>query len=86
MSDATFGMALGALAVAAIWALVRLLRARNDNPDTAAEGVRKGPPEARLEELEDKYNRLERRFTRLQGEFNAVTRLEVDEEPLPEDS
>jgi len=28
----------------------------------------------RLEELEDKYNRMERRFTKLQGEFNGYMR------------
>jgi len=40
----------------------------------------------RMEELEDKYNRLDRRFTRLQGEFSALTRFQVDEELDEDDS
>lgn len=34
----------------------------------------------RLEDLEDSYKRLGRRFDRLQGEFSALTRLESDRE------
>jgi hypothetical protein len=34
----------------------------------------------RLEELEDSYKRLGRRFDRLQGEFSALTRLESERE------
>jgi hypothetical protein len=34
----------------------------------------------RVEELEDSYHRLERRFVRLQGEFNATTRAVVNDD------
>jgi len=34
----------------------------------------------RVEELEDKYNRLTRRFDRLQGEFNALNRASYDDD------
>ncbi len=49
-------------------------------PPGSANGARTGISEARVEELEDKYARLDRRFTRMQGEFSALTRLEADDE------
>jgi hypothetical protein len=44
------------------------------------EGASNGTYVGRLEELEDKYNRLDRRFTRIQGEFNALTRMSAETE------
>jgi len=79
MSDALFGVLAGGLLAGCVYVLARL----------AGRAKRAAPPGAevaytslvgRLEELEDKYNRLDRRFTRLQGEFNALTRLSVDVE------
>lgn len=34
----------------------------------------------RLDELEDNQRRLERRFVRLQGEFDRVNRVQVEED------
>jgi len=87
VTDALFGASAGGVIVACVWGLLRLL-ANHRRPAIAP------PPGAevvylsltgRIEELEDKYNRLDRRFTRIQGEFNAYTRVEAEDEPLPEE-
>ncbi len=49
-------------------------------PPGSTNGAKSGIAETRLEELEDKYARLDRRFTRMQGEFSALTRLEADDD------
>lgn len=82
MTDALFGVTAGGLVAGVVYVLVRLVQ------NHVRPGVRPPPGVevayssliGRLEDCEDKYNRLDRRFTRLQGEFNALTRLSVDVE------
>jgi hypothetical protein len=82
MSDALFGVLAGVLLGGCVYVLLRLTAGpkRPAVPPPPGVEVAYSSLVGRLEEVEDKYNRLDRRFTRLQGEFNALTRLSVDVE------
>lgn len=83
MSTTLFGVLAGVLVAGVAYVLLRLA-AGPDRPVPGAD-VAYTSLVGRIEELEDKYNRLDRRFTRIQGEFNALTRMEAEDEPLPEE-
>jgi hypothetical protein len=68
----------GGLATYLVVLVLRLLNGRR-RPAPGAE-VAYTSLVPRLEELEDSYKRLDRRFNRLQGEFSALTRLESERE------
>lgn len=85
MLDVALGGGIVAVLVAIAAGIRQVVNGRRAAPAAPLAAARPNY-EKRLDELDDRYNHLTRRFDRLQGEFNAINRLQTEDEEFEEDT